>query len=44
MSPGTTPAMNNPAIETLPIAPYTTAVMLGGTSAAIVDAAAMMPR
>ena len=34
--------MNNPAIETLPTAPYTTAVMLGGTSAAIVDAAAMI--
>src|SRR5262245_11825303 len=41
MRPGTTPAMNSPAIETLPIAPYTTAVMLSGTSAAIVEAAAM---
>src|ERR1700746_4115829 len=40
--PGTTPAMNKPAIETLPMAPYTTAVMLGGTSAAIVEAAAMI--
>src|ERR1700753_3619428 len=37
MKPGTTPAMNRPAIETLPTAPYTTAVMLGGTSAAVVD-------
>ena len=34
--------MNRPAIETLPIAPYTTAVMLGGTSAAMVEAAAMI--
>src|SRR5215469_6128382 len=42
ISPGTTPAMNNPAIETLPMAPYTTAVMLGGTSAAMVEAAAMI--
>ncbi len=42
MSPGTTPAMNKPAIDTLPIAPYTTAVMLGGTSAAMVEAAAMI--
>jgi len=42
MKPGTTPAMNRPAIETLPTAPYTTAVMLGGTSAAIVDAAAII--
>src|SRR6266700_538248 len=40
--PGTTPAMNKPAIETLPMAPYTTAVMLGGTSAAMVEAAAMI--
>ncbi len=40
ISPGTTPAMNSPAIDTLPIAPYTTAVMLGGTSAAMVEAAA----
>src|SRR6201993_2350339 len=42
ISPGTTPAMNKPAIETLPMAPYTTAVMLGGTSAAMVEAAAMI--
>src|ERR1700757_2883454 len=41
ISPGTTPAMNRPAMETLPTAPYTTAVMLGGTSAAMVEAAAM---
>src|ERR1700724_232070 len=41
MKPGTTPAMNSPAMETLPTAPYTTAVMLGGTSAAMVEAAAM---
>ena len=34
--------MNSPAIETLPIAPYTTAVMLGGTSAAMVEAEAMI--
>jgi hypothetical protein len=30
--------MNNPAIETLPIAPFTTAVILGGTSGAMVEA------
>src|SRR5499426_3704974 len=42
ISPGTTPAMNKPAIETLPMAPYTTAVMLGGTSAAMVEAAAII--
>ena len=35
------PPRNSPAIETLPIAPYTTAMMLGGTRAAIVDAAAI---
>src|SRR5882724_10274247 len=40
--PGTTPAMNNPAIDTLPTAPYTTAVMLGGTRAAMVEAEAMI--
>src|SRR5215471_2972647 len=34
--------MNSPAIETLPTAPYTTAVMLGGTSAAMVEAAAII--
>src|SRR6185312_12450547 len=42
ISPGTTPAMNKPAIETLPMAPYTTAVILGGTSAAMVEAEAMI--
>src|SRR5437879_880359 len=40
--PGTAPAMNSPAIDTLPTAPYTTAVMLGGTRAAMVEAEAMI--
>jgi hypothetical protein len=35
------PPRNSPAIETLPIAPYTTAMMDGGTNAAMVEAAAI---
>ena len=40
-TPGTTPARNRPPIDTLPVAPYTTAMMLGGIRLAIVDADAM---
>ena len=40
-TPGTTPARNRPPIETLPVAPYTTAMMEGGIRLAIVDAQAI---
>ena len=40
MIPGVAPPRNSPAMETFPTAPYTMAMMLGGTIAAIVDAAA----
>ena len=40
-NPGTMPPRNSPAIETLPMAPYTTAMIDGGTSAAMVEAAAI---
>ncbi len=38
---GVKPARKRPAIETLPTAPYTTEVMLGGTRQAMVEAAAI---
>ena len=44
IAPGTMPAKNNPAMETLPTAPYTTAMMLGGTRLAMVEAAAIERR
>jgi hypothetical protein len=40
-TPGTMPARNSPPIETLPVAPYTTAMMLGGMRFAMVEAQAM---
>src|SRR5207249_12159978 len=40
ISPGVAPPRNSPAMETLPTAPYTMAMMLGGTMAAMVEAAA----
>ena len=47
-TPGTTPPRNRPAIETLPVAPYTTAMIEGGIKFAMVEAdaisAAMKPR
>ena len=40
-TPGTTPPRNRPPIETLPVAPYTTAMMLGGMRFAMVEAEAI---
>ena len=40
-TPGTTPPRNSPPIETLPVAPYTTAMMLGGIRLAMVEAEAI---
>ena len=39
--PGTMPPRNSPPIETFPVAPYTTAMMLGGMRFAIVEADAI---
>jgi len=40
-TPGTTPARNKPPMDTSPVAPYTTAMMLGGIRFAIVEADAI---